>query len=1202
MNAVKNIGNLLKTHLLQRVPSALREEFERRALRANMTSLPIMAALFVVVQICGFACALFQSPERFGFGSPFFFLTLAQGLWQIIAICGYRLFRAALQKRPAFLYVHIGITLVLEMLRVYFLLPSALAYFHCAFLLALITLFPLIPRGISALLPGAVVFASLAVPGEGWVLPAMISFSVLLILLRAYLTSENILSFLQTHALQEECAKLEQANAQLLEISQNDPLTQVYNRRTLNQKLEYYAMFCSRAGLPLSMLLIDLDNFQAYNKDFGRAQGDDCLLRVAQAVRSSFQRKVDIVARFDGDEFAVLLPFEPLDRAVNQAERVRKNIVALGLTHPKSSVGNIMTVSVGVACCNPDGSSDPYALADMASAALHIAKKNGRNIVSSADNIEAAEAALNNLEEARLSELQCLRIALESATLLTFTFDFHTNECVFSDAIYELCDIPTNTFRSYEELARIIVREDIPSIQDMLEDMRRPENRTASHRDIQVRILLRGGACRWALMRSVIQRSSQGQPRLAIGSLIDITELAHMRDAHQLLSEATSAYTFSYDARSNTARFSLNFLADFGLDGPLKSARRALTKMVFPPDRRKFRNALVSILRGKNKDAATIIRMENPQSSVIYLRFQGRALWDYAGKLELIVGSMTDITSEIEMRKTNRLIIEAANECLFMMNLPKNSMQISPKIRDMLPVPSLYLQPAREIWAEMVFLEDRERYLSILDQLISGDMDHYSLEYRLYGRGGRLTWISMRGMSERDDNGRPAIIVGAIFDLASMGQYNQHIEQFSLLDPLTGQPNRFSFHRDMQDIIDSGGHGYIIMLDLDDFKRFNSMYSHSHGDKLLKDISNILKAQMPDRGYVYRFESDLFGLVIADADRAEVEAWMRGFKNRYPVGIPAKNADYWATLSMGAVEYSSGYSVDELLMNADIAIQKAKSQGKGSYVVFSTQDRKQYLSRLELDEQLRRAVDAGCNEFELHYQSLYSKDAETLVGSEALLRFRAANGDILLPLAFLQNLEDIGLMPRVENWVLRTAIGQCAQWRKHPAMEDFVMNVNLSSAFIQRPELFHVVTEALLESNLPPHALTLEITESAYVLPMKDGLDTLYRLREYGVNVAIDDFGTGYSSLSYLKRLPVTETKIDRSFVLEIESDISAKSFVASIIQLAHSLNHTVCVEGVETAEQAEMLIDIGADILQGYYFSRPIPADVFEESFILNR
>jgi len=419
-------------------------------------------------------------------------------------------------------------------------------------------------------------------------------------------------------------------------------------------------------------------------------------------------------------------------------------------------------------------------------------------------------------------------------------------------------------------------------------------------------------------------------------------------------------------------------------------------------------------------------------------------------------------------------------------------------------------------------------------------------------------------------------------------------------DMLTGMPNRlllrdrFAQACAQADRVQSGV--AVLFLDLDNFKQVNDTLGHSYGDQLLVKVVERLRYCLRDTDTISRQGGDEFVVLLPLLHNVGVigsvaDHIMQAFADPFEIEAYSINT----TFSIGISLYpDDGREFDTLLKNSDTALYQAKDSGRDTYRFFSEKMNVDAQDQLQLQGQLRNAVKN--QEFLLHYQPQLDIDSGRIIGAEALVRWQHPELGLIPPGKFIPLAERTGLVIPMGQWVLNEACRQAQLWHKNG--QSLVMAVNLSALQFKRGNLLETVAEALKRSGLPARLLELELTESILVQDVDVAIKTLSSLKEMGVKLSIDDFGTGYSSLSYLKRLAVDKLKIDQSFVRDLAVDTDSAAIVKAIIQLGHTLQLTVIAEGVENDDQLAFLRNYGCDEVQGYLFSRPVPAAEFMRLF----
>ncbi len=424
-----------------------------------------------------------------------------------------------------------------------------------------------------------------------------------------------------------------------------------------------------------------------------------------------------------------------------------------------------------------------------------------------------------------------------------------------------------------------------------------------------------------------------------------------------------------------------------------------------------------------------------------------------------------------------------------------------------------------------------------------------------------------------------------------------HIQRLAHFDALTGLPNRLLLSDRCQHALSAARRGHqsvaLMFLDLDHFKNINDSLGHRVGDEVLVELAARLKAVVREQDTVSRLGGDEFILLLPDTDAAGAARVADKLLQAALMPFQIEQHELTVTPSIGIALYpKDGADLDTLSRCADAAMYRAKGDGRNSYRFFTAEIKAHSDRTLLLDNALRRALER--DQLELHYQPQISMATGQIVGAEALLRWQHPELGAVSPAEFIPIAESSGLILPIGEWVIRTATAQLAAWIRQ-GMMPISMAVNLSSAQFRHADLPQLITSILEDVALEPKLLELELTESVAMTHPLGAIAVMDDLRQRGVRMAIDDFGTGYSSLSYLKRFQVYKLKIDQSFVRDIEQDPDDKAIVGAIISMASSLGLQTIAEGVETEGQLAFLRARGCNEAQGYYFSRPLAAQAFE-------
>ena len=432
-------------------------------------------------------------------------------------------------------------------------------------------------------------------------------------------------------------------------------------------------------------------------------------------------------------------------------------------------------------------------------------------------------------------------------------------------------------------------------------------------------------------------------------------------------------------------------------------------------------------------------------------------------------------------------------------------------------------------------------------------------------------------------------------------QRTAQVDWLAYYDTVTQLPNRALFEDRLTQAVSVAKAAHqslgVLFISLDQFKKVNDSLGHGPGDILLREFAERLKSCITKSDTVARFGSDEFALLRTQIDGTkDVIETIASLSQVLKFSFDLPGHELFATASVGVSLFPlDGDDCQTLLKNAGAALYKAKRSGGANYQFYTADMHELATRRLELESNLRRAIQN--EEFLIHYQPRVSVDSLAITGVEALVRWQHPQLGLVLPSEFIPLAEDTGLIVPIGEWVLRTACLQGRRWRDQ-GFAPVQIAVNISARQFHDQDLSQTVIRILEETGLSPRYLELELTESSIMQDAEFAAQMLSRLKSMGINISIDDFGTGFSSLASLKRLPIDALKIDRSFVMEATSDPDDAQLVMAIITLAHNLRLKVIAEGVETEDQLRFLQLLRCDEIQGYFFSKPLPADTLASVF----
>lgn len=473
---------------------------------------------------------------------------------------------------------------------------------------------------------------------------------------------------------------------------------------------------------------------------------------------------------------------------------------------------------------------------------------------------------------------------------------------------------------------------------------------------------------------------------------------------------------------------------------------------------------------------------------------------------------------------------------------------------------------------------DRKTVTQEYDRICMGHKDFHDLNFRMFNRRGETVWVNSRGKLLYDDDGNPSLVLGRLSEEAVRHLFN----------PITGLWNKTKLREDLKNRLECGA-GWLMMLEIPLFADISLSHGRNFGNQLLCDVADILE-DVEHIEESYHIDHNNFAIILEDTSERTVESIYHTVSD----ALQDK-----CTLFAGVVPIDAGVFLDvsQLIDSANITLKKASQNPIGGIEFFSAEEVQQRIASLMLLEEMKESVQNGFDGFEVFYQPQIRSGSYELYGVEALLRYHSPKRGRVFPDEFIPLLEQSGLIDPVGMWVLETALAQCKKWRESfPALQ---VAVNFSSVQFEDRRLGEKIIDALKNVELPGNALTVELTESVQLSGNKHYYNLIKYIKSYGVRFSIDDFGTGYSNLGYLKQLDVSEIKIDRSFVAEIEKNTYNYRLISNVIEFAKTNSIHACCEGVETAKELSILEPLQADIFQGYLFDKPCTAEEIFQKYI---
>jgi diguanylate cyclase (GGDEF)-like protein/PAS domain S-box-containing protein len=693
-----------------------------------------------------------------------------------------------------------------------------------------------------------------------------------------------------------------------------------------------------------------------------------------------------------------------------------------------------------------------------------------------------------------------------------------------------------------------------------------------------------------------------------------IIELRHIYNtfrAHDLAMRGAQDGLWSWYPVSKELNVGQRLLALLGYTENLVPDTYAWLALVHPEDREPYNQAVAKHLKGDTSHFYCEYRVRASNGEYRWLASRGLALRNRRGVAYLMAGSISDITERKQANEALRIAAVAfeSQEGMTITNAEGEILRVNKAFTEI----TGYTE--EEVAGQNPRLlnsgrQDAAFYTEMWDSITHTGFWQGEIWNRRKNGEAYPEWLSVATV--KDDGGNVTHFVGTFTDITKRKTAEYEITHLAFYDHLTQLPNRrLMLDRLKQALVSCvrrNRQGALMLIDLDNFKSLNDTQGHAVGDQLLVEAASRLQFGIREGDTVARLGGDEFVVILEDLDEDEqsaVQAEAVARKIQLKLGQPyvldvslegeaPSKSIHHCTSSIGITLFCDhSVSVDELLKRADTAMYQAKDAGRNTLRFFDPEMQSALKARAAMELDLRKAIVEG--QFQLHYQAQVDLSGR-VVGAEALVRWQHPINGLVSPANFIPLAEETGLILPLGHWVMEIACTQLAAWATRPGMDHLSLAVNVSARQFSLPNFVGEVLALLDYTGAPPDKLKLELTESLLLENTEDIIAKMRALKARGVSFSLDDFGTGYSSLSYLKRLPLDQLKIDQSFVREVLTDLNDAAIARTIVALAQSLGLAVIAEGVETAAQRDFLASNGCLVYQGYFFSRPLPIDRFEE------
>jgi diguanylate cyclase (GGDEF)-like protein/PAS domain S-box-containing protein len=824
-------------------------------------------------------------------------------------------------------------------------------------------------------------------------------------------------------------------------------------------------------------------------------------------------------------------------------------------------------------------------------------------------------AFVRDLSERKQSETKLrdseslLAEAQRVSHLGSWNLNFTTGKAVWSEEEYRLLGYePYSVEATSENFLSRIHPEDKTYV---MQELERPFQEKNREYQAEFRIVLPDKRVRIVAERGRLFYDENGKAERYNGTTLDITERKEaedkIRESEQELSDILNSLQDVYyrvDSEGGLIRVSPSVQKLLGYTPKQLLGRRLADLYVDPQGREKFLQELVK--QGgaiENFEA----QLQHKDGSPVWVSTNAHYIRDKQGNPIEVEGTTRDIgqlkAAEDLSSRFGRILDNSSNEIFVFDADTMHFTQVNLGARQNLGYSMQEMEQLTPL--DLKPDQTQESFSELVQPLCHGEKKQIVFQTRHRRKDGSLYPVEVRLQLSQQET--PPVFVAIIQDISERMQNEKQLQYLAHHDALTSLPNRVLFtDRLDQSLARARWHGHsvaLLFLDLDRFKVINDTLGHDVGDRALQALSERLNGCVREGDTVARLGGDEFAIVLEDiASADDVAPTARNILDVLSQPFQLDKHEFILTTSIGISLFPiDGENTQTLLKHADIAMYRAKDEGRNTYQFYSADMSVKAFERLNLETNLRHALER--EEFELYYQPQQCLADGRVFGVEALLRWQHPDLGLISPMEFIPMLEETGLIIPVGEWVLHTACLQARAWNDS-GFKSLRMSVNLSGRQTNNSNFIATVEQALKSSKLDPTLLELEMTESILMDNMQTTIQTLETISEMGVRLAIDDFGTGYSSLSYLKRFPIDTLKIDRSFIRDLTQDPGDATLVEAIIAMGLALHLNVIAEGVETEQQVKFLQKHNCDNIQGYLLSQPIPAQelttLLHEKFVI--
>ena len=530
------------------------------------------------------------------------------------------------------------------------------------------------------------------------------------------------------------------------------------------------------------------------------------------------------------------------------------------------------------------------------------------------------------------------------------------------------------------------------------------------------------------------------------------------------------------------------------------------------------------------------------------------------------------------------ILDQCIDDCLFVMDIDRDNYFISPHAMKRFNIPSYEFSDSLPAHKKFVYKDDLEMLLSDMNKMVSGKKSFHNLQYRWIGKDGTPIWINCRSKSIKDENGDVKFIIGCINEIGKR----------QVADNDSGLLGEMSFKNLIYPIHEDINQGFILRIDIDDFKNINENFGVKYGDVALKQVGNCIKKLLTKNQQLYRIVADEFIVMDVVGSKEDARDLYKAICRSITRYVESINYDIYLTISAGILDFHDypNKSYNSIMQWTEFALNQSKTNGKNTYTIFKQEAYQEFLRKNKLTKELHKAVNQQFKGFEVYFQPIIDMKTEKIHSMEALLRFECDEFGKISPLEFIPLLEESDLIIPVGRWVLDQALKAVSMF------SNIKVQINMSYVQVLKTPALNDILNIIKNYKIENNQLVIELTESGFIESNKNFIDFCNGLKKENILLALDDFGTGYSNFHYLYNLKPDYIKIDRTLMKNALSNEYENMLLKHMVDMAHSVGVKICIEGIEEKEELEHIMLLKPDYIQGFYYGRPVSLSVFMESY----